>query len=93
MAVDDTTQTELRNRWIIDSGSSTHVVNTEAWNDWKKTSDNPDRRTLNAGNSCLLITAWCTMEPVARTTHVNYCAPNLKPLHLQVSTASLEPHL
>ena len=81
MAVDDTTQTELRNRWIVDPGSNTHVVNTEAWKGWKRTSNNLQRRSINAGNSCILITAWGTMELVARTpqgqltlklTHVAY---------------------
>jgi hypothetical protein len=69
MAVDDTTQTDLLNRWIVDPGSNTHVVNTEAWKGWKKTSDNPERRSINAGNSCILITAWGIMELVARTPH------------------------
>jgi hypothetical protein len=69
MAVDDTTQTELLNRWIVDPGSNTHVVNTETWKGWKRTSDNPERRSVNAGNSCILITAWGTMELVARTPH------------------------
>ncbi|KAI1515853.1 Pol protein [Pyrenophora tritici-repentis] len=81
MAVDDTTQTELRNRWIVDPGSNTHVVNTEAWKGWRRTSDNPERRSVNAGNSCILITAWGTMKLVAHTpngqltlelTHVAY---------------------
>ena len=81
MAVDDTTQTDLLNRWIVDPGSNTHVVNTEAWKGWKRTSDNPERRSINAGNSCILITAWGTMDLVARTqyglqrlelTHVAY---------------------
>jgi hypothetical protein len=69
LAVDDTTQTDLLNRWIVDPGSNTHVINTEAWKGWKRTSDNPERRTLNAGNSRILINAWGTMELVARTLH------------------------
>lgn len=69
MAVDDITQTELRNRWIVDPGSNTHVVNTEAWKGWRRTSDNPQRRSINAGNTSILITAWVTMELVARTLH------------------------
>jgi hypothetical protein len=57
MAVDDTTQTDLLNRWIVDPGSNTHVVNTEAWKGWKRTSDNSECCSINAGNSCILITA------------------------------------
>jgi hypothetical protein len=57
MAVDDTTPTNLLNRWIVDPGSNTHVVNTEAWRGWKRTSDNLERRSINAGNSCILIIA------------------------------------
>lgn len=69
MAVDDATQTNLLDRWIVDPGSNTHIINTEAWKGWKRTSDNPERRSVNAGNSCILITAWGTMELVARTPH------------------------
>jgi hypothetical protein len=69
MAVDDTTQTNLLDRWIVDPGSNTHVVNTEAWKGWKRTSNNSERRSINAGNSCILITAWGTIELVARTLH------------------------
>jgi len=81
MVGDTTDKTELLNRWIVDPGSNTHVINTEAWQGWKKTSDNPERRHVNAGNSRVLITAWGTMELVARTpygsrtlelTHVAY---------------------
>jgi hypothetical protein len=31
LAADDTTQTKLLNRWIVDLGSNTYVFNTEAW--------------------------------------------------------------
>jgi hypothetical protein len=81
LAVEDTRQTELLNRWIVDPGSNTHVINTEAWQGWKRTTNNPECRSINAGNSCILITAWGTMEIVARTpyglqtlelTHVAY---------------------
>jgi hypothetical protein len=81
LAVEDTNQTELLNRWIVDPGSNTHVINTEAWQGWKRTNDNPERRSVNAGNSRTLITAWGTMELVARSpyglqtlemTHVAY---------------------
>jgi hypothetical protein len=69
MAVDDATQTNLLDRWIVDPGSNTHVVNSEAWKGWKKTSNNLERCSTNAGNSCILITAWGTMKLVARTLH------------------------
>jgi hypothetical protein len=69
MAVDDATQTNLLDRWMVDPGSNTHVVNSEAYKGWKRTSNNPERRSINAGNSCILITAWGTMELVARTPH------------------------
>jgi hypothetical protein len=81
MAVDDAAHTNLLNRWIVDPGSNTHVVNTEAWKGWNRTSDNLQRRSINASNSSILITAWGTMELVARTpqgqltlelTHVAY---------------------
>ncbi|KAF2622823.1 hypothetical protein BU25DRAFT_462458 [Macroventuria anomochaeta] len=81
MAVDDTDQTELLDRWIVDPGSNTHVINTEAWHGWKKTNNNPEHCSINAGNSHILITAWGTMKLVARTpyglwtlelTHVAY---------------------
>jgi hypothetical protein len=35
MAVDDATQTNLLDRWIVDPGSNTHVVNSEAWKGWQ----------------------------------------------------------
>jgi hypothetical protein len=69
MTVDDTTQNNLLERWIVDPGSNTHVVNSEAWKDWKRTTDNPERRSINTDNSCILLTAWGTMELVARTPH------------------------
>jgi hypothetical protein len=31
LAVEDTNQTELLNRWIVAPGSNTHVISTEAW--------------------------------------------------------------
>ena len=30
---------KLSNRWILDPGSNTHVVNTEAWVGWKRKYD------------------------------------------------------
>jgi hypothetical protein len=69
MAVNDVTQTNLVDRWIVDPGSNTHVVNSEAWKGWKRTSNNPERCSINAGNSCILITACGTMDLVARTPH------------------------
>jgi hypothetical protein len=30
LAVEDTNQTELLNRWVVDPGSNTHFINTEA---------------------------------------------------------------
>jgi hypothetical protein len=81
MAVDQSTQNNLLDRWIVDPGSNTHVVNSEAWKGWKRTTDNPERRCISADNSCILITAWGTMELVGRTpygqltlelTHVAY---------------------
>jgi hypothetical protein len=81
LAIEDTNQTKLLNRWIVDPGSNTHVINTEAWQGWKRTNDNPERRSVNAGNSRTLITAWGTVELVARSpyglqtlelTHVAY---------------------
>ena len=69
MVGNTTNKTELLNRWIVDPGSNTHVINTEAWKGWKKTSDNLERRYVNAGNSRILITAWGTMELVARTLY------------------------
>jgi hypothetical protein len=54
LAVDDTNQTGLLNRWIVDPGFNTHVINTETWQGWKRTNDNPERRSVNAGNSRIL---------------------------------------
>ena len=81
MAVDNDNQAGLLNRWIVDPGSNTHVINTESWQGWKRTGDNPERRYISAGNGRTLITAWGTMELIARTprgpqmlelTHVAY---------------------
>jgi len=69
MALNDANQYNLLDRWIVDPGSNKHVVNSEAWEGWKRTSNNLERRSINAGNSCILITAWGTMELVARTPH------------------------
>jgi hypothetical protein len=69
MAVDDATQTNLLDIWIVNPGSNTHVVNSEAWKGWKRTSNNPECHSINAGNSCILITAWGTIDLVARTPH------------------------
>jgi hypothetical protein len=69
LAVEDTNQTELLNRWIVDPRSNTHVINTEAWQGWKRTIDNPERCSVNVGNSRILITAWGTMKLTARTLY------------------------
>ncbi|KAF1941429.1 hypothetical protein EJ02DRAFT_322618, partial [Clathrospora elynae] len=69
MAGESATGTELLNQWIVDPGSNTHVFNSEAWQGWRKTNDNPERQCVNAGNSRTIISAWGTMELVA-------CTPN-----------------
>lgn len=56
-AGDDIDKTELLNRWIVDPGSNTNVINIEAWRDWKNTSDNPERRYIISGSSRILSTA------------------------------------
>ncbi|EFQ93347.1 hypothetical protein PTT_09315, partial [Pyrenophora teres f. teres 0-1] len=81
LAIDDTNPNELLDRWIVDPGSNTHVINSESWQGWERTNNNPDRNTINAGIGRTIITAWGTMDLVARTqqgllllklTHVAY---------------------
>ncbi|KAK1918636.1 hypothetical protein P3342_001685 [Pyrenophora teres f. teres] len=35
LAIDDTNPNELLDRWIVDPGSNTHVINSESWQGWE----------------------------------------------------------
>ncbi|KAI0997602.1 hypothetical protein K3495_g10584 [Podosphaera aphanis] len=76
VALEDNHSNELLTRWIVSPGSNTHVINSEAWKGWKRERENTERRTINAGNSSTLITAWGSVELIARTL------TGLKTLHL-----------
>lgn len=58
MAPEDDHTNQLSTRWIVDPGSNTHIKNSESWKRWKRERKNTERRTINAGNSHTLISAW-----------------------------------
>ena len=71
----------LSNRWILDPGSNTHVINTEEWVGWTRDYEAAATDTVGAGTGSIPITAWGTMELMAKTptglrgltlTHVAY---------------------
>ncbi|KAI1670089.1 hypothetical protein L13192_05605 [Pyrenophora tritici-repentis] len=72
---------KLSNRWILDPGSNTHVINTEDWSGWTREYDAVATDFVGAGTGRVQITAWGSMELMANTptgvrslrlTHVAY---------------------
>jgi hypothetical protein len=72
---------KLSNRWIVDPGSNTHVINTEDWKGWTREYDAVSTDFVGAGTGRVQITAWGSMELMANTptgarslrlTHVAY---------------------
>ncbi|KAF2741614.1 hypothetical protein M011DRAFT_482414 [Sporormia fimetaria CBS 119925] len=72
---------KLSNRWILDPGSNTHVINTEAWAGWTKMYEAVATDVIGAGTGRIQVMAWGTMELKAKTptgvrsltlTHVAY---------------------
>jgi hypothetical protein len=72
---------KLSNRWILDPGSNTHVINTEEWKGWTREYDAVSTDFVGAGTGRVQITAWGSMELMANTptgvrslrlTHVAY---------------------
>jgi hypothetical protein len=48
---------DLLMRWIVDPGSNTHVINSEAWMGWTREHENTEHQTINASSSSVEITA------------------------------------
>ena len=72
---------KLSNRWILDPGSNTHLINTEDWKGWTREYDAVATDFVGAGTGRVQITAWGSMELMANTpsgvrllrlTHVAY---------------------
>jgi hypothetical protein len=72
---------KLSNRWILDPGSNTHVINTEEWKGWTREYNAVSTDFVGAGTGRVQITAWGSMELMANTptgvrslrlTHVAY---------------------
>jgi hypothetical protein len=72
---------KLSNRWILDPGSNTHVINTENWSGWTREYNAVATDFVGAGTGRVQITAWGSMELMANTptgvrslklTHVAY---------------------
>jgi hypothetical protein len=53
---------KLSNRWILDPGSNTHVINTEDWIGWKREYDAVATASVGAGTGRVQIAAWGSME-------------------------------
>jgi hypothetical protein len=58
---------KLSNRWILDPGSNTHVINTEEWIGWTREYDAVATDFVGAGTGRVQITAWGSMELMANT--------------------------
>jgi len=72
---------KLSNKWILDPGSNTYVVNTEDWSGWTRKYDAVATDYVGAGTGCVQITSWGSMKPMRNTltgvrllrlTHVAY---------------------
>jgi len=72
---------KLSNRWILDPGSNTHVINNEDWTGWTREYDASPTDFVGAGTGRIQITAWGRMHLMANTpsgiqsltlTHVAY---------------------
>lgn len=72
---------KLSNRWILDPGSNTHVINSEDWTGWTREYDASPTDFVGAGTGRIQITAWGRMRLMANTpsgiqsltlTHVAY---------------------
>ena len=72
---------KLGNRWILDPGSNTQLINTEEWVGCTREYDAAATDFVGAGTGRIQITAWGSMELMANTptgvrslrlTHVAY---------------------
>jgi hypothetical protein len=72
---------KLSNRWILDPGSNTHMINTEDRIGWKREYDAVVTDSVGAETGRIQITVWGSMELMAKTptgvrllilTHVAY---------------------
>lgn len=79
LALERNHDNELLTRWIVDPGSNTHVINTELWKGWKFERRNTEGRTTSAGTTQTLITAWGSVDIVAKSSEVLY---NLRLTHV-----------
>lgn len=82
MSLGKSVNNNLLTRWIVDPGSNTHVINSEAWKGWTRERENRERQAINAGSGTVEIMAWGRMELVVNTprgqatlllTHVAFC--------------------
>jgi hypothetical protein len=58
---------KLSNRWVFNPGSNTHVINTENWIGWAREYDAVASDLVGAGIGGVQITAWGSMELMAKT--------------------------
>ena len=58
---------ELADRWILDPGSNTHVINSEAWSGWIREREASANETIGAGTGRIRITAWGRVAVMANT--------------------------
>jgi hypothetical protein len=64
---------KLSNEYILRPGSTTRVINTEDWIEWTREHDAVATDSMGAGTGRIQITAWGSMELIAKTfTHVIY---------------------
>jgi hypothetical protein len=59
----------LSNRWILDPGSNTHVINTDTWIGWKREYEAKDTEYVGAGTGSVKVKAWGSMTLMIRTPH------------------------
>jgi hypothetical protein len=58
---------KFADQWILDSGSNTHVINSEAWGGWTREREPSTTELVSAGIGCIRITAWECVKVMANT--------------------------
>ena len=58
---------ELVDRWILDPGSNTHVINSDAWGGWTREREASTTELVSAGTGRIRITAWGRVKVMANT--------------------------
>jgi hypothetical protein len=71
----------MEDRWIVDPGSNTHIINSESWIRWEREYEEVNNRTVGAGREQVAIEAWGSITLIVDTpsgkkpiklTHVAY---------------------